>query len=107
MDVTRFSGGILKIENEWLPLIVSWDGPGPEMLIPMNPRARGPDVSEVVGGFGKAKTIVSDCAARAIAARKLPGPLSAVLVTVNMLGRQRSSSISSPRRHGGNGRRNR
>jgi hypothetical protein len=77
------------------------------MLIPMNPRAREPDVSEIVDGFGKAKTIVSDCTAAAIAARKLPGPLSAVLVTVRMLGSQRSSSGSNRRRHGGNGRRNR
>src|SRR5689334_18926219 len=67
----------------------------------------GPEVNEIVEGFGKAKTILSPVFAFEIASRRLAGPASAVLVTVRVLGSERSSSCSSRRRDGGNDLRNR
>jgi hypothetical protein len=83
----------LKIGNVALPLTVSADEPGPAMLM-LLVIFRVPDVSWIVDGFGSAKIIVSPFWAAAKSARSVPGPLSAVLVTVNTLGSQRSSSGS-------------
>jgi hypothetical protein len=83
----------LRMGNDWLPLIANEDAPGPEMLI-LVLTLSVPDVSWIVDGFGSAKTIVSPFRAVASSALSVPGPLSAVLVTVNVLGSERSSSRS-------------
>src|SRR6516164_3520238 len=54
----------------------------------------------MVDGLGSANKIVSPFTAAASSARRLPAPLSAVLVTVKMLGSRRSSNISTRGRHG-------
>src|SRR5258706_4835337 len=55
-------------------------GPGP-MIDKLRLMSNSPLVIQIEPGVGSAKVIVSPLAALAMAARKVPGPLSAVLVT--------------------------
>src|SRR5713101_7513161 len=77
-----------------LPLTVSWPAPGPAMVT-LCLMSSSPLVSVMVwpSRLG-AKTMVSLLWAAAISARREPSPLSRLLVTVSVLGTQRSSRLS-------------
>src|SRR5262249_48342223 len=81
---------VLKVP---LSAIVRAEAPGPMMLMFLE-TYRLPELSWIVDGLGKLKTMLSPFMALPIAARKLPAPLSEALVTVKILGRERSSSAS-------------
>ena len=98
---TPFKNVMENMENEWLPLMVKAAAPGPAMVVLPELNCKGPEVREMVDGFGKAKTIASLLFALESASRKVPGPESPVLVTVSTLGERRSSKDSSRGRHSG------
>jgi hypothetical protein len=75
--------GLMKKTRDVLfPLIVSWLAPRP-WIVRFLPSAKSPLVSVIVHGQPlRPKLIESPAAASAMACRKLPAPLSLVLVTV-------------------------
>jgi hypothetical protein len=94
---------MLKIPKLPFPLTVSPDGPGP-LMVRFFETLSVPDVSWIVEAVGRAKTIASPLVAFANAARRLPGPLSAVVVTGMVLGKSRVSSCSNRGRDSNRGR---
>src|SRR5262249_20550814 len=80
------------------PATVSVAGPGPAIRTPA-PRTSGPDVSWIVFPASDGlNEIESPLAAEASAARSDPGPASAAELTTTVLGSQRFSNVSTPRR---------
>src|ERR1043166_7982492 len=79
--LTVLDGPILKTRLEALPLMASAFTPGP-MIVTLLAIKSSPLVNVILAGVVNAKLIVSPFAAPARAARSVPAPLSAGLVTV-------------------------
>src|SRR5712671_2670317 len=79
--LTVFPNPIWNTRLAWFALIARLAGPGPVMATFLATRS-SPLVSVMVAGVIREKLIVSPLAAPASASRSVPGPLSAVLVTV-------------------------
>jgi len=77
---TVIPAGTTKIRTALFPLKVKFDSPGPEIVRFLEIVSW--DANVMVAGYGRLKSIISPGAASIIACRRVPAPLSAVLLTV-------------------------
>ena len=96
--VTAFDGAIWNTRPTWLPSTARLPSPGPKM-VRLFVKESSPLVSVIVAGVVTEKVIVSPLAARAMAARSEPGPLSAVFETVMVAACKLADALAINARH--------